>query len=230
MKRVVRISLLLAVVVTVGLGACARVLGLSKSGPQPFPHRAHVLKGVTCTKCHAAVLKDDGVSLHIPDDATCKECHQKPHDERPCLGCHAESNALPELAEARQHLVFDHTKHLPKVNGNCMRCHVGVAEGDRDLRPPMASCFRCHDEDAASNANKCNVCHKNLDATDTLPQSHLAHDADWMHEHGLRAASSAEVCSTCHRESFCASCHGKTVGALPATAKFADPFTPSVHR
>lgn len=228
MKRVA-VTLVIAVVAV--LGACAGVLGLSKSGPQPFPHRAHVLKGVTCTQCHGAIIdKDDGVALHIPDDATCKSCHTKPHDERPCLGCHTEANALPELVEARQHLVFDHGKHLPKVNGNCMRCHVGVAEGDRDLRPAMASCFRCHDQDAASNAGKCDACHKNLEASDTLPQTHLAHDADWLHEHGTRAASSGDVCSTCHRESFCASCHGKTVGALPATQNFANPFTASVHR
>jgi hypothetical protein len=224
MKRIV-----IALVIIV-LGACAGVLGLSKSGPQPFPHRKHVIAGVTCTKCHVGIDKDDGQTLHIPDDESCISCHTKPHDTRPCLGCHAEENALPELVEARAHLVFDHGQHQAPTNGNCVRCHVGIAEGDRDLRPPMATCFRCHDQDAASNASKCDACHKNLEATDTLPQSHLAHDADWIREHGLRAASSGEVCSSCHREQFCASCHGQAVAALPATQRFANPFTPSVHR
>ena len=53
---------------------------------------------------------------------------------------------------------------------------------------------------------------------------------DWMREHGVRAASSGEACQSCHREQFCASCHGKSVAALPSTLSFANPFTPSVHR
>jgi hypothetical protein len=224
MKRVVLALFVIAV------GACAGVLGLSKSGPQPFPHRKHVIAGVSCTTCHGSMTKDNGVALHIPDESSCKTCHAKPHDNHPCLGCHAEGNALPELVEAREHLVFDHATHQGRTNGNCMRCHVGIAEGDRDLRPAMATCFRCHDTDAASNAGKCSACHKNLDESTTLPQSHLAHDGDWVHEHGVRAASSGDVCQTCHREQFCASCHGRTVAALPATQSFANPFTPSVHR
>lgn len=219
-----RAALLLA------LAACAGVLGLSKSGPQPFPHRKHVVAGVTCTKCHVSIEKDDGRSLHIPDDDSCKSCHANPHDTRSCLGCHAEANALAQLVEAREHLIFDHGKHLKETRGNCMRCHVGIAEGDRNLRPPMATCFKCHDQSAASNASQCGACHKNLEVEGTLPQSHLAHDAGWIREHGIQAASSGEACASCHKESFCASCHGQTVPALPSAVRFADPFTPSVHR
>jgi hypothetical protein len=223
-----RVALILVAIVAIG--ACARVLGLSKSGPQPFPHRKHVIAGVTCVKCHPGIDKDDGVALHVPDEASCTECHAKPHDSRPCFGCHVDANALPELVEARQHLVFDHGKHMPQTRGNCMRCHVGIAEGDTNLRPAMATCFACHDNDAASNASKCSACHKNLEATDTLPQSHLAHDGDWVHDHGVRAASSGDMCQTCHRETFCASCHGQTVAALPSKMQFDNPFAPSVHR
>jgi hypothetical protein len=63
-----------------------------------------------------------------------------------------------------------------------------------------------------------------------LPETHLAHDGDWMREHGTRAASSGELCESCHRQAFCASCHGQTVPALPATLAFGNPFQPSVHR
>jgi hypothetical protein len=120
MKRVV-------VALVIVLGACAGVLGLSKSGPQAFPHRKHVIAGVACTKCHTSIDKDDGTALHIPDDDSCKNCHTKPHDSRPCLGCHAEASALPELVEARQHLLFDHGTHQAQTKGNCVRCHVGIA-------------------------------------------------------------------------------------------------------
>jgi len=216
----------------VALAACAGILGLRKNGPQLFPHRKHVLAGVACTRCHANVAADDGVALHVPDDASCTSagCHAKPHDTRSCLGCHALPDALAMLAQARQHLAFDHGRHLPRVNGNCMRCHAGVAEGDAHLRPAMATCFRCHDHDAQRDARRCDACHKNLEASGDLPASHLAHDGDWLREHGTRAASSADLCQTCHAERFCASCHGVTVAALPATTHFADPFAPSVHR
>ena len=226
-----------AILVALALAACAGILGLRPAGPQPFPHRKHVLAGISCTRCHAAIGKDDGTALHVPDDASCKAagCHARPHDDgrarsTPCLACHAEDGALAKLADTRDHLRFDHARHLPRVSGDCVRCHVGVGESDRTLEPPMAICFRCHGHDAQRDARDCNACHKNLEISGELPATHLAHDGDWMREHGTRAASSADLCQTCHGERFCASCHGKTVAALPATERFADPFTPSVHR
>jgi hypothetical protein len=222
----------LVVFALVALAACAGVLGLRRSGPQPFPHRKHVLANVSCTDCHGKLDHDDGRELHVPTDASCTTsgCHAKPHDPGPCLNCHATPEALGQLAEARDHLDFDHARHLPRTNGNCMRCHSGVSEGDDHLRPAMATCFKCHDHEAQQDARQCNACHKNLENGSESPATHLAHDGDWVHEHGVRAASSADLCQTCHTEKFCASCHGVTVAALPATLHFADPFTPSVHR
>ncbi|MBV8758795.1 MAG: hypothetical protein JO257_16020 [Deltaproteobacteria bacterium] len=214
--------------VCVLLAACAGVLGLSRSSPHAFPHRAHVVAGVTCTQCHASMESER--ALHIPSDASCLECHAKPHDTRSCLGCHTAANALPELAQAREHLTYDHGQHLTPTRGNCARCHVGIAEGDDHLRPPMATCFKCHDHDASRDARTCDACHRRLDDATTLPQSHLAHDGDWLREHGTRAAASADACQSCHRETFCTQCHGQNVPVLPATASFADPFAPSVHR
>ncbi|HRC58781.1 MAG TPA: hypothetical protein PKU97_22815, partial [Kofleriaceae bacterium] len=41
-----------------GLAACASVLGLRRdSGNTPFPHRAHVLAGVSCVRCHRDIEK-----------------------------------------------------------------------------------------------------------------------------------------------------------------------------
>ncbi len=217
------------VIVVVILGACAGILGLSHTSPREFPHRKHVLAGVSCTDCHTDIT-DDAVPLHIPSDATCITCHAKPHDSHPCLGCHAAPDALAELAEAKEHLVFAHAKHIAASKGECVRCHTGIAEGDAHLRPPMAACFRCHDHEAQQDARNCAACHRGLEDTTLLPQTHLAHDGDWLREHGTRAASSGELCQACHREQFCAACHGVTVAALPATLHFANPFAPSVHR
>lgn len=212
-----------------GLVACAGILGLTRSGPRAFPHRAHVIAGVSCTRCHAGV-NDGSPALHLPDDASCTTCHKKPHDTRSCLGCHVAPTAIAELAEARDHLIFDHRRHAAGTNGNCMRCHTGVADGDDHMRPAMTTCFRCHDHDASRDARTCDACHRDLADQATLPATHLAHDGDWMREHGTRAASSADLCESCHKPSFCAGCHGRTAPALPAARRFADPFAASVHR
>jgi len=219
-----------AIAIAVLLAACAGILGLTGSAPQAFPHRKHVLAGVPCTKCHVGIGVDDGQALHVPTAESCLECHAKPHDAHPCFACHIAPGALDELADARAHLVFDHEQHMASAKGDCMRCHVGISEGDGHLRPPMATCFRCHDHDAARDARTCDACHRGLETTAMLPQSHLAHDGDWMREHATKAASSGDSCQSCHRESFCAECHAKTAVVIPATAHFENPFTPSVHR
>ena len=219
---------LLFAIALLGFAACAGVLGLRKRAPEAFPHRAHVLKGVACTTCHEGMERTNDAALHLPDEAKCLDCHKQPHDPNPCFACHSRPLAREQLLEARKHLIFDHGKHIPHAQGNCMRCHVGVGEGDDRLRPQMATCFKCHDD--KQDARQCDACHKNLEEGTDLPQSHLAHDGDWLRDHGTKAASSGDMCSTCHTERSCAACHGVTAPILPATRRFADPFTASVHR
>jgi hypothetical protein len=213
------------------IAACASVLGFKPAGPTAFPHRAHVTKGIACTTCHQKLDQDAG-GLHIPDDAVCTQggCHAKPHDTRTCLGCHADEAQIAGAAEARDHLKFTHPKHLPRANGNCMRCHVAVAEGDEHLRPQMQTCFSCHAHEASQDGRQCDACHKDLAEEGTLPASHLTHDGDWLHEHGARAATAADVCASCHQQPFCAECHGVNTPALPARLHFDDPMRASVHR
>jgi hypothetical protein len=216
------------VALAVAVAACAGVLGLRRGGPAAFPHRAHAVAGVSCARCHAGI-DAPGTGLHLPTAASCTAgCHVRPHDPRPCLGCHATPGTAAALAEAKAHLRFDHARHASSAAGNCMRCHDGVAVDAARLRPPMATCFRCHDD--ARAARTCGTCHRDLPEEGTLPQSHLAHEGDWLREHGARAASSGDLCSACHRESFCAGCHGRTAPVVPAALRLADPGRASVHR
>jgi hypothetical protein len=219
----------LALVALLGLVACAGVLGLRRTPSKVFPHRAHVLAGVSCTTCHDGIEKagDEG-PLHLPGMDTCTTCHEDPHDRSDCLECHADPMASAAVIDARAHLRFAHRDHDQPARGQCVTCHRGVAEGDGPLRPSMATCFRCHDEQR--EARTCDRCHVDLVEEATLPATHLAHDGDWVREHGVRAASSGELCSSCHQEKFCASCHGVTAAALPATLRFDDMDAASVHR
>jgi hypothetical protein len=208
-------------VACVGLVACAGILGYKQQARDVFPHRVHVVKGISCMRCHATVGKP-GVRLNLPDEATCQGsgCHDKPQV--------ISTVAVARIIEAQQYIKFDHAKHLGVTNNNCMRCHAGVGESDANIRPPMATCFKCHVDE--QRGRKCGACHTSLVEEGALPATHLAHDGDWLREHGTRASSSGDLCETCHKESFCASCHGVNVPALPAERKFSDPFRASVHR
>jgi predicted CXXCH cytochrome family protein len=233
----------LATLLLAGLAACTGLLGLRQDAPAPFPHRAHVLAGVACLECHAGVdTAGDQGPLHMPDDQRCVRCHAQPHaggrgpdlgsepGTRACLGCHTSPYAASDAAQARQHLRFAHDRHAGPSRGNCMRCHLGVAEGDTRLRPAMATCFRCHAHERVREQRVCSACHVNLIEEGTLPASHLVHEGDWLREHGTRAASAGDLCAACHGERFCADCHGAAVPALPARARLDDPLQASVHR
>lgn len=222
-KRIVLVLLVIGVA-----AACARVLGFQKAGSWAFPHRKHVVAGISCLRCHDGI-EAGSPGAHIPGDASCLSCHDKPHNPASCVTCHLTPGKVEAVLEAKDHLKFDHVRHLRgEAQGNCMRCHSGVAEGDTHMRPPMATCFKCHGE--AQTARTCSTCHKNLETEGTLPQSHLAHDGDWIREHGAKASASGDLCETCHTQSYCASCHGATVPALTANRRFTDPFQASAHR
>lgn len=215
-------------IVLVTLAACAGILGLRKPVAPAFPHRAHVVAGVACVTCHAGVERaGDTGPLHLPGDDGCTSCHQ-PHTEGTCLGCHGDAFTVAAVADARTHLRFAHADHASAAKGQCVTCHRGVAEGDGPLRPVMATCYRCHQDE--QTLRTCETCHVDLAWEGTLPASHLVHEGDWIRDHGARAAASGDVCASCHTERSCAACHGAEVAALPARRFFDDPSTASVHR
>ena len=222
---------LLGLAVALGAAACAQILGFKPAARQPFPHRAHVLAGASCVTCHPGADKaGDQGPLHLPDDDSCVTCHTKPHDTRPCLGCHGGEWTALGAMQAREHLRFDHARHQEVTRGNCVRCHSGIQEPGQLLRPAMAVCLKCHEHEDDFQARACDRCHVDLAEEGTPPESHLVHEGDFLREHGVRAASSADLCATCHSERFCGSCHGVKVPALPSRLAFDRPGQASVHR
>lgn len=231
MRRFVRHAAV-ALCIALGAAACARILGFKPAPREPFPHRAHVLAGTSCVTCHpGADSAGDQGPLHLPDDASCLECHEQPHDPRPCLGCHGGGQwTVIAAMQAREHLRFDHGRHQEVTRGNCVRCHSSIQEPGQLLRPAMAVCLGCHEHENDFEVRDCDRCHVDLAEEGTPPQSHLVHDGDFLREHGTRAASSADLCSTCHSERFCGSCHGVEVPALPSLLAFDRPMAAGVHR
>jgi hypothetical protein len=212
-------------------GACAQILGFRAPGHRPFEHRAHVLKGITCTRCHAGVSTagDEG-PLHLPTSDDCRSCHQKPHDEATCSNCHGFPAARAGAMAARESLRFEHRTHNARAKGNCVRCHLDIAQGADILRPRMATCGSCHEHSEQLAGNKCEPCHINLRDEGLKPDDHLIHGGNFLREHGIRAAADRQVCTSCHAERFCVGCHGKTVPALPERLAFDDPMRAGVHR
>jgi hypothetical protein len=221
----------LAIALT-GVAACAGILGFKSAERRPFEHRAHVLQGIPCVDCHAGVeTAGETGSLHLPDSKSCLKCHEKPHDTRACLGCHGAPFTASDLMQAREHLRFTHAGHSALTEGGkCVKCHGGIAREGEQLRPPMATCLGCHEHRDQFKTRDCNACHVDLPAELTQPSSHLVHDGDFLREHGARAPSAADLCATCHRESFCADCHGATVPALASRFSFDDPMRAGMHR
>jgi hypothetical protein len=214
--------------------ACARILGIKPaSETKAFPHRAHTEKGINCRQCHEGVASSTNTGgIHIPSSASCvtAACHAKPHDARACDGCHGQLYVRESVSASLANLKFDHKSHVSRERGQCVGCHAAVANDSDHVRPEMVTCLSCHEHEDDFATQNCDRCHKDLRGEHVMPSSHVVHEGDWLREHGAKAASSRELCSTCHAERVCAGCHGKTVAALPERQFFDDPLRAGVHR
>lgn len=212
------------------LAACAGMLGVKPRVATVFPHRAHVVKGVSCVECHTTAAESDlNTPLDLPATAGCLTCHAQPHDPHPCGNCHGRSEDRHAAADAKQHLRFSHREHSATTAGRCTRCHESVVSQDGPLRPSMATCLSCHEHQQAWAARSCTPCHVRMQSEGTRPESHVVHGRDFMRRHGLAATSSRDLCSSCHAESECASCHGTHVPALPSNLHFDQVDRPDMH-
>jgi len=222
---------LLLFMVLVAAVACGRVLGIKPPDVKPFPHTAHTNKGINCRECHAGVnTSTHADATHIPGTAACVKCHQKPHDARECSNCHGLGYVRENVQANLENLKFDHKSHVEREHGQCIRCHRGILDNSDHVRPTMAVCLSCHAHQDDFAMRDCDRCHKDIRGERVLPSTHVVHEGDWLREHGDRAASERDLCSTCHAERFCAGCHGKTVPALPEKQAFDDPLRAGVHR
>lgn len=229
MRRALTFALL--VVIACAAAACSRLLGIHEDAPRPFEHRAHTTKGITCTQCHAGIGDAGEVGpLHLPDDASCVECHERPHDPRPCGRCHGLPLTRSRAEASRTHILFRHDQHLEATDGQCLPCHAGASHEREEASAPMGVCLGCHEHRDQIRVRDCDACHANLREEMPPPETHLVHGPDVLRTHAMQAASAGDLCTTCHTERFCADCHGVTVPDLPSRIRFADPLRVTMHR
>lgn len=230
------LSTLLLLVSSLLLAACAGLLGIKpRAVEHPFEHRAHSVKGIACLQCHEGMTRADKEGpLHLPAPEKCVGCHERPHDPRPCNGCHGTVHGRENARLARRHLRFTHDQHVKPLGGQCVPCHVVAGEREQStMRPTMATCLSCHRHKDQWKTRECDGCHVDLPNELGRPSSHVVHEGDFVREHGVRAASARELCATCHSESQCASCHGVSTATLPWRLGFDRPQisgTGSLHR
>ena len=82
-----------------------------------------------------------------------------------CADCH-DTDPAPKLPKrAREFRVrFDHAAHLPRVKGDCKKCHAKPPEkGEKEAKtPPMEACTYCHEHQQDFAEARCTPCHVDL--------------------------------------------------------------------
>jgi hypothetical protein len=203
-----RIRVLLAV--ALGAAACGYKPAVehdaAKQPAYTFPHATHVEADVSCTECHADVVKAaklDPAVRHVRIPAA-------PSKNAACSGCHDTDPQAKVPARARDFRVrFSHADHVKRVP-DCKSCHRELTErGDvRPKTPPMAACTACHVHQAEFNQARCMPCH--VDLKGYRPESAFRHEGNWIASHGMLARPQGESCAACHDQTFCAECHSAT--------------------
>ena len=171
--------------------------------PYVFPHSTHVDSDVGCVNCHqmdkATRLEAKVRHVRIPEHPAKLKACQDCHDKDPKL-------SLPART-APFRITFDHAAHLPRVNGDCKRCHTAPPEaGDKEAKgPAMAACTSCHNHQQDFVQSRCTPCH--VDLKGYKPETAFAHQGDWLETHGSMVRTSAASCAACHDQTYCAQCH-----------------------
>ena len=126
-----------------------------------------------------------------------------PMPDEICLQCHTPDRR----ATSGFRILIDHPEHARRT-GSCVACHVYTAHPDAELGKPlslMTKCYDCHGTAEHPEApDTCETCHPA--DFDRRPPSHL--EDPWMRDHGFSALADPALCSMCHEQESCDSCHG----------------------
>ncbi len=211
-----KLPIALAVALALGCGARIATQAPDKQAPYVFPHQTHVDAEVACTNCHAEIPKatklETGVRRHVALPPT-------PSKQKACQDCHDTDPQISIPTRTKPvRFTFSHADHLPKLNGDCRKCHQQLTEkGDAEAkRPPMAACTGCHKHQMDFDEARCRPCHVDLKHYQPTVAA-IRHAGDWMRTHAALAKPTAESCGQCHDQTYCAKCHSpQTAAARPS--------------
>ncbi len=199
-----------------GCASKARTAEGAKNPPYVFPHGVHVDADVACEACHAGIATATAIQAGVRHIAL-------PTKSEVCGQCHDPIPKLAVPARAREvTITFSHAAHLPRVKGDCRKCHRALPEVGAAAAPvpPMDACTSCHNHAQDFATARCSPCHVDLKRYPLKPVAGYTHQADFLRTHGAWARSSAETCAQCHDQTKCAECHAATTGPMKPDVQF----------
>lgn len=190
-----------------------------------FAHATKLQEGATCTDCHATL--DRANTAQLRGLVFSHVMHEKPSSGN-CMRCHqavATAMTKPELPAMETCADGCHREDFQERR--CKTCHLDLAryplesiktwshgrEFERrhgpSARRDATTCTTCHE------ATWCSDCHSDQDAIALdrrrieQPVRAFIHPAPYITVHALDASSGKDRCDTCHRPTFCTSCHAQ---------------------
>ncbi|MFO0980600.1 MAG: hypothetical protein U1E76_02455 [Planctomycetota bacterium] len=220
-ERAVRVTLpIAAVFLPAVLGACWLPSLSGSNDAIRFTAASHQDLMRDCAQCHDELMHDPGLSAARRSlEQKCLQCHAaRQHD---CGYCHTEPEHAGTRPDKDRALHFPHQDHLPRVKGNCQRCHTPSHAGDAHPmgHPSHTECFQCHPMQKFFDELQCSKCHAALYDRLIRPVDRFQHDKDWVNRHGefTRMPRNLATCQQCHDDNFCADCHQEQRFILTST-------------
>ncbi|HVP67676.1 MAG TPA: cytochrome c3 family protein [Anaeromyxobacteraceae bacterium] len=220
---------LLVVLLAALAAACANQGKKTEAAPPPpykFPHSIHLEAGVACLECHSPIPKSTHLQANVIDV-------KLPTKSEVCGNCHDPIPTYSPVQRFEPAVNFDHAAHLPRVNGDCARCHVKFTEAGDTVKPvpPMKACTSCHQHAQDFAVGRCQPCHIDLKRFPYKPIAEYSHAANFLQEHGKWARQSISTCASCHDQTMCSQCHTATTRPLPPSVQFPEKVTADfIHR
>ncbi len=170
----------------------------------------HAEEGVGCAACHGAAhtSADDYKKAVLPDEQTCKECHEKQFTQF-SRGKHnfgwTSLNAIPAT-----HMAPDELIEGGRGCGGCHNMGIKTAEQKQELlakgyRYQKNSCDECHTRHSfskkeAGNPHACQQCHMGYDHPQWEMWSSSKHGSRYFakKDGDLPANAAAPTCQSCH--------------------------------
>ena len=123
----------------------------------------------------------------LPGNANCDACHK-----------------VKRTVSPSGDLLIPHDSHTKLRGLKCVDCHRNLVHNTKPAkrnRPPMITCYKCHDGKKAPNT--CTACHTEK----AVPEDHKA--SDWLVIHSQKQKQDPLYCEKCHGwvKGYCTECH-----------------------
>lgn len=158
-----------------------------------FAHAPHIEKvRGNCMRCHYEVPQAEDVATTVtPPMRSCvDDCHAETMADMRCDTCHRDLSHYPlEAIRFASH------------GGGFEREH------GRAAAKPDAACAQCHERTFCSDCHTTKVMTTPWVGSVEHATRSFIHAAPFQASHAFEARTRGAECTTCHRPSFCASCH-----------------------